>query len=223
MSRERVIYPNHPEQWTWDGYKQEFPICKQDSFSERKYINERINNLKLKLFGLIGATPKDITNDNDDPLDYITSKFTTIINDLKFLTKKRWYMSMIDEYHNSIIEGEEDNLVGTIDEDTGKEWKPCIDIVGMCVDSQYSCDCEIENNNKIAEMLIQELMSYATSTPTNVFNNNNNEDDDTSFHDVFFRTREILNDYEGLMSYWTEVYNYEFARDNWNEESYNSY
>ena len=221
MGRERVIYPNHPEQLTWDGYKQEFPICKQDSFSERKYIDECISNLKLKLFGLIGATPKDITNDNDDPLDYITSKFINIIDDLKFLTKKRWYMNMIDEYHNSIIEGEEDNLVGTIDEDTGKEWKPCIDIVGMYVESQYSCDCEIENNNKVAEMLIQELMSYATATPTNVFNNN--VDDNTSFHDVFFRTREILNDYEGLMSCWAEIYNYEFARDNWNEESHNSY
>ena len=44
MGRERVMYPNHPEQWTWDGYKQEFPICKQDSFSERKAKQSKYEN-----------------------------------------------------------------------------------------------------------------------------------------------------------------------------------
>ena len=220
MSKERIIYPNYPEQWTWDGYKAKFPMCNDDITIEKEHIKNKINDFKLKLFGLIGATPKDITNDNDDPFDYVTTKFNNIINDFKFIMKKNWYINMIDEYQNSIKEGNDENLVGTIDTTTGHLWEPYIDIVGMCADSKYSCINEIEENTKIEEMLIQELMSYTIATPKNAYTDS---ESDCSFNDVFFRTREILSQEDGLLYYWNQIFNWEFAFNNWNSKSYNSY
>ena len=127
---------------------------------------------------------------------------------------------MIERCNESIQEGEENKLFGTIDEDTNKEWKPYIWIGGMYADNEYTCDSNIAENKSVADMLIEKLIMYVTSTPSNCYENNDGE---TSFDTVFFDVRSILDKEDGLECYWWQIFDWEFAKDNFNEDSYNSY
>lgn len=220
MGRERYIYPNTPSDWTWEAYMQEYPIHMNTISAEKIKIANDIDNIKIKIFGLVGATPRDICNENDDPFEYVTDKINMLISDYKFLVKREWKLFMIERYNESIQEGEEKKLFGTIDEDTNKEWKPYIWIGGMYADNEYACDSNIEENKSVADMLIEKLIMYVTSTPSNCYENN---DEETSFDTVFFDVRSILDKEDGLEYYWWKIFDWEFAKDNFNENSYNSY
>ena len=219
MGRERYIYPNDPANWSWAAYLQEYPIHMNTIEEEKEKIENDIETIKLKIFGLVGATPRDICNENDDPFEFVTNKLNSLLKDYKFLIKRDWRLFMIERYAETIKEGEEDNLFGTIDEDTQRPWKPYIWISGMYAENEYTCTRNIEENESVLSMLINKLTMYVTGTPNSCYES---DDEATSFDSVFFDVRSILDKEDGLEYYWWQIFNWELARDNFNEESYNN-
>ena len=69
MSSEIIIYPKNPYELTWESYISEYPIHMSNMDSEECRLKDEINDIKNKIFGLVGAVPRDICNENDDPFD----------------------------------------------------------------------------------------------------------------------------------------------------------
>lgn len=220
MGRERIVYPNVPSLWTWESYKCKYDIHNKTLTQEQETIKSNINDIKMKIFGLVGAAPKDICSENEDPFEAIMHKLNTLLTNYRRLVRKDWELFIIERYYDSIKEGEESNLIGTIDEDTNKPWKPYVWISGIYAENEYTCESEIKDSTNVLNMLIEKLTMYVTSTPNNCYENN---DEETSFDTVFFDVRNILDKEDGLEYYWWEIFNWEFVRENFNEDSYNSY
>ena len=220
MGRERIVYPNVPSLWTWESYKSKYDIHDKTLAQEHETIKSNINDIKMKIFGLVSATPKDICNENEDPFESIMHKLNMLLTNYRKLVRKDWELFIIERYYDSIKEGEESNLIGTIDEDTGKPWKPYIWICGIYAENEYTCESEIKDSTNVLNMLIEKLTMYVTSSPSNCYENT---DEETSFDTVFFDVRNILDKEDGLEYYWWEIFNWEFVRENFNEDSYNSY
>ncbi len=220
MGRERIIFPVNPIDFTWDGYVMKYPINSGSIEKELSRINDEISKIKLKIFTLVGATPRDICNENDDPLDYITNVFTQLIADYKFFINKQWLLYKINQYTEDIEYGKEHNLNDTIDEDTQQKWKPSLFIPGVYVESIYECEEEIQTNNKIINNLTNELMTYVGASPDNRIKN---EDNDSPFDSLFFRAKAILDEDDGLEYYWHKNNDWQLILDSFNNGSYNSY
>lgn len=221
MSREVYIYPNHPEEFTWESYISEYPIHMSDISSERKKLKADIDNIKNKIFGLIGAIPRDVCNENDDPFEYVTDKMKSLIDDYKFIVGRLWKLFIIERYNESIEEGDKEKLWNTIDPDTKKPWKPYIWLAGISVSNEYQCESSIEENECTVNMLINKLMMYAASTPDRCFSDD--DENGSSFDQTFFDVREILNDEDGIEYFWRQIFNLNFILDNFNEDFYNNY
>lgn len=220
MSRERIIYPNEPEKWTWEEYCKEFVIHRNNIDDEIETCRTELSNIKYMMYGIIGSTPRDIVNENDDPIECIYSKMMKLINDLKFWVKRCWKLSIIKQYEECIDQGRTDQLYGTIDEDTNKKWQPYIYLCGYYADNEYTCEEEIHNNENVVDMMIEKLMMYAMSTPKQ-YKNDNCENE---FENLFFDVREILDDeYDNIDKYIWTIYDWQFIMNNFNEDSYNSY
>ena len=73
-------------------------------------------------------------------------------------------------------------------------------------------------------MLVNKLMMLSTSTPDKCFTDRTDrENDETSFDNVFFNVREILDSEDGLEYYWWRNLDWEFVKNNFTEDSYCSY
>ena len=91
----------------------------------------------------------------------------------------------------------------------------------MHAEDEYQCDSSIEENNDVINMLVNKLMMLSTSTPDKCFTDN--ENDETSFDNVFFNVREILDSDDGLEYHWWRNLDWEFVKNNFTEDSYCSY
>ena len=221
MSRERIVYPKNPDELAWESYTNEYPIHLSSMEQEKRRLKDEINDNKNKIFGLVGAIPRDVCNENDDPFEYVTDKMKSLLSDYKFMVEKLWKLATIERYNEVLEDGKENNLYGTTDEDTGKPWKPYIWFCGIYAENEYQCDTAIEENNGVINMFINKLMMFGTSTPDKCFTDC--REDETSFDSVFFNVREILDSEDGLEYYWWNNLDWKFVRDNFTEDSYNSY
>lgn len=216
MGRQRIIYPINPIEYTWDNYKDKYPIHCENINDERQKLNNEINNIKNKIFALVGSTPRDICNENDDPLEYIVETFENIIKDYKFITYKLWLLYIIENYEKDIKYGEKNNLLNTIDKDTNEKWRPSITLYGIYAYDIYDCDEEINTNIRLSEMLKNELMMYVSSTPKVT-------DDNADFENTFFNVRQLLDEDDGLEYYWFKEFDWALTKNNFDNGSYNSY
>ena len=131
MSRERIVYPKNPGELTWESYISEYPIHMSSPEPEQRRLKYEINDIKNKIFGLAGAVPKDICNENDDPFEYVTDKMKSLLSDYKFIVGRLWKLVTIERYNEVLEDGKKNNLYETTDEDTGKPWKPYIWFCGI--------------------------------------------------------------------------------------------
>lgn len=221
MSSEIIIYPKNPYELTWESYISEYPIHMSNIESEECKLKDEINDIKNKIFGLVGAVPRDLCNENDDPFEYVTYKMKSLLSDYKFIVGRLWKLSMIERFDEILEDGKKNNRYETIDEDTGKPWRPYIWFCGMYAEDEYQCDSSIEENNDVINMLVNKLMMLSTSTPDKCFTDN--ENDETSFDIVFFNVREILDSEDGLEYHWWRNFDWQFVKDNFTEDSYSSY
>lgn len=219
MASERIIYPNNPEKLSWEAYITEYPIHATSINLEYERLNNEIRELKNKMFAIVGATPRDICNENDDPFECVTNKMTLLLNDYKFLVKRKWRLSIIERYTEIIEDGHKDKLYGTIDKDTNRQWKPYIWFTSCSPQSIYDCNNEIEEANRMIDYFTEKLMMFACATPKNCYED---EEDSNSFDCLFFEAREILNENDGIEQYWNELFVWEFVKENFNDESYNA-
>ena len=220
MARERIIYPNNPETLTWENYVSEYPICGTHSrCSEKQMLDDEINEIKNKIFGLVGATPKDICNENDDPFECIMDKLNILLNDYKFLVKRKWKLNLIEQYEEVFDEGVQKKLNGTIDKDTNKLWKPYVWICNASPENEIQCDIEIEDAQQMIDMFTRKLTMYVTATPSNCYSDN---EECQSFDNVFFEVRDLLDSDDGFEHYWWDIFNWTFIKENFNEDSYNN-
>lgn len=221
MSRERIVYPKNPDELTWESYISEYPIHMSSTESERQRLNDEINDIKNKIFGLVGAVPKDICNENDDPFEYVTDKMKSLLSDYKFIVGRLWKLETIERFNEVLEDAKKNNLYGTTDEDTGKPWKPYIWFCGICAENEYQCDIAIDDNDNVINMFINKLMMFCTSTPDKCFTDCG--EDETSFDNIFFNVRDILDSDDGLEYYWWNNLDWKFVKDNFTNDSYNSY
>ena len=221
MSKERIVYPKNPDEMTWESYISEYPIHMSSPESERQRLKDEINDIKNKIFGLVGAVPRDVCNENDDPFEYVTDKMKSLLSDYKFIVGRLWKLETIERYNEILEDAKKNNLYGTTDEDTGKPWKPYIWFCGIYAENEYQCVIAIEDNDNVINMLINKLMMFCTSTPDKCFTNC--EEDETSFDNVFFNVRDILDSDDGLEYYWWNNLDWKFVKDNFTDDSYNSY
>ena len=98
MSSEIIIYPKNPYELTWESYISEYPIHMSNIESEECKLKDEINDIKNKIFGLVGAVPRDICNENDDPFEYVTDKIKSLLSDYKFIVGRLWKLSMIERF-----------------------------------------------------------------------------------------------------------------------------
>ena len=221
MSSEIIIYPKNLYELTWESYISEYPIHMSNMESEECRLKDEINDIKNKIFGLVGAVPRDVCNENDDPFEYVTDKMKSLLCDYKFIVGRLWKLSMIERFDEILEDAKKNNRYESIDEDTGKPWRPYIWFSGMYADDEYQCDNSIEENNDVINMLVNKLMMLSTSTPDKCFIDRDN--DETSFDNVFFNVREILDSEDGLEYYWWRNLDWEFVKNNFTEDSYCSY
>lgn len=222
MSRERLIFPNKPEELCWEGYKKLFPISASSAEIEKINIKHNIEAIKLKIYAMVAATPKDVCNENDDPIDYVVNKFIHLINDYKFNVEKQHQLFLIDTYQESKENGPDDAGRGTQDPDVQKEWEPYVWFSSMCPSTEYECEHEIREYENTANFLMHELMMYVAATPTNVYEQKDKYSNE-SFDEVRFRVREILDEEDGIEYEWWHALSWKFAKDNFNDKSYNSF
>ena len=137
MSSEIIIYPKNPYELTWESYISEYPIHMSNMESEECRLKDEINDIKNKIFGLVGAVPRDVCNENDDPFEYVTDKMKSLLSDYKFIVGRLWKLSMIERFNEILEDGKKNNRYETIDEDTGKPWRPYIWFCGMYADDEY--------------------------------------------------------------------------------------
>jgi len=223
MSRERIVYPSHPETLTSEYFHDVYPLANKDLRIERNIIKEKINRIKLMIYGLVGSVPSKIVNENDEPLEYVTDKLIALLKDYEYLINELWYISHIEEYEQSFNELSEKIKNGETDEDTGRPVKPFLWFGGVYVESTYACESEIESDRRTLESLINELMMFVCADPSSCFNKDDKYIDSNSWDEVNSRVNIILDDEEGIEYYWWDILNYMFIKDNFNEESYNSY
>lgn len=223
MSRERIVYPTHPETLTVEHFYKMYPLVNHDLKIEQSNIHEKINRIKLMIYGLVGSTPSKLVNENDDPLEYMTDKLLSLLKDYKYLITELWWISHIEEYEACFNDLLEDIKNNKINEDTCKPVKPYVWFSGVYVESTYACDSEIESDNHIIDSLINELMMFVCADPSSCFNKDDKYVEGNSWDEVNSRINIILDDEEGIEYYWWHILNYEFIRDNFNEDSYNSY
>lgn len=220
MSKERIVYPKNPDELMWESYIIEYPIHMSSIKLERQKLKDEINDIRNKIFGLIGAVPRDICNENDDPFEYIIDKMKSLLSNYKFIVEKLWKLEKIEEFNEVLENGKKNNLYGTINKDTGEPWRPYISFGGIYAENEYQCDREIEKNNNIIDMLVNKLMMFSTSTPDKCYTDCEEE---LSFDCVFDEVRDILASDSNLEHYWFNNLDRKFVKDNFANGSYNSY